>query len=195
MNSIPFRSEYLILLCKPEWWPPYSTSGRISANSGCFYMFRLILAEIEDSAGMSFELFFPWIWCLNWITPFPYIYIYIYLFYYDCLRFSLKHWRKKIQNDIVATRKTKKRKIRRTRWETEKERMHWCDGVQLFETLKRILKSVRDNWNKLDRWERLVHVGGFGKWESEFQEGSLSLITQNVGFIYKNAKNDFFIYL
>ena len=73
--------------------------------------------------------------------------------------------------------------------------MHWCDGVQLFETLKRILKSVRDNWNKLDRWERLVHVGGFGKWESEFQEVSLSLITQNVGFIYKNAINDFlFIY-
>ena len=150
-----------------------------------------------DMYELFFELFFPWIWCLNWITPFPYIYIYIYiyLFYYDCLHFSLKHWRKKIQNDIVATRKTEKRKIRRTRWETEKERMHWCDGVQLFETLKRILKSVRDNWNKLDRWERLVHVGGFGKWESEFQEGSLSLITQNVGFIYKNAKNDLFIYL
>ena len=38
-----------------------------------------------------------------------------------------------------------------------------------------------------------VHVGGFGKWESEFQEGSMILITQNVGFIYKNAINDFII--
>ena len=77
----------------------------------------------------------------------------------------------------MAARKIEKRKIRRTRWETEKERMHYCDGVQPFETLKRILTSVRDNWNKLDRWERAVHVGGFGKWESEFQEGSMILIT------------------
>ena len=91
----------------------------------------------------------------------------------------------------MAARKTKKRKIRRTRWETE--RMHWCDGVQPFETLKNILTSVRDNWNKLDSWERVVHVGGFGKWESEFQEGSMILITQNVGFIYKNNINDFII--
>ena len=38
-------------------------------------------------------------------------------------------------------------------------------------------------------------MGGFGKWESEFQEGTMILITQNVGFIYKNAINDFlFIY-
>ena len=93
----------------------------------------------------------------------------------------------------MAARKIEKRKIRRTRWETEKERMHCCDGVQPFETLKRILTSVKDNWNKLDRWERVVHVGGFGKWESEFQEGSMILITQNVGFIYKNNINDFII--
>ena len=39
----------------------------------------------------------------------------------------------------------------------------------------------------------MVHVGGFGKWESEFQEGSMILITQNVGFIYKNNINDFII--
>ena len=93
----------------------------------------------------------------------------------------------------MAARKTKKRKIRRTRWETEKERMHCCDGVQPFETLKRILRNVRDNWSTLDRWERVVHVGEFGKWESEFQEGCMILITQNVGFIYKNAINDFII--
>ena len=37
----------------------------------------------------------------------------------------------------------------------------------------------------------MVRVGGFGKWESEFQEGSMILITQNVGFIYKNSTNDF----
>ena len=37
----------------------------------------------------------------------------------------------------------------------------------------------------------MVHVGGFGKWGSEFQEGSMILITQNVGLIYKNAINDF----
>ena len=41
----------------------------------------------------------------------------------------------------------------------------------------------------------MVHVGGFGKWESEFQEGSMILIIQNVGFIYKNAINDFIIYI
>ena len=39
----------------------------------------------------------------------------------------------------------------------------------------------------------MVHVGGFGKWESEFQEGSMILITQNVGFIYKSVINDFII--
>ena len=111
----------------------------------------------------------------------------------DCLRLSLKHRRKKKQKNIVAARKTGKRKIRRTRWGTEKERMHCCDGVQPFETLKRMLRSVRDNWNKLDRWERVVHVGGFGKWDSEFQESSMILITQNVGFIYKNVINNFFI--
>ena len=73
--------------------------------------------------------------------------------------------------------------------------MHWCDGVEPFETLKRILRSVRDHWNKLGWWERLVHMSGLGKWESEFQEGSLFLITQNFGFIYKNTINDFFIYI
>ena len=41
----------------------------------------------------------------------------------------------------------------------------------------------------------MVRVGGFGKWESEFQEGSMILIIQNVGFIYKNAINDFIIYI
>ena len=52
---------------------------------------------------------------------------------------------------MLATRKTEKRKTRktrktrRTRRETEKERMHCCNGVQPFETLKRILTSVRDN--------------------------------------------------
>ena len=38
----------------------------------------------------------------------------------------------------------------------------------------------------------MFHVVGFEKWESEFQEGSQFLITQNVGFVYKNAINDFF---
>ena len=93
---------------------------------------------------------------------------------------------------MVVARKTEKRKTR-TRWETKKERRHCYNGVQPFETLKNILTSVRDYWNKLDSWERVVHVGGFGKWESEFQEGSMILITHNVGFIYKNAINDFII--
>ena len=41
----------------------------------------------------------------------------------------------------------------------------------------------------------MVRVGGFGKWESEFQEGSMILSTQNVGFIYKNSTNDFIFFI
>ena len=69
-------------------------------------------------------------------------------------------------------------------WERENALVWWSPVVWNFE---KNLTSVRDNWNKLDRWERMVRVGGFGKWESEFQEGSMILITQNVGFIYKKC--------
>ena len=82
----------------------------ISNNYNLFGIFRSIPAKIEDSADMSFELFFS----LNLMSELNHNFSrFFFLIRYDCLCLSLKRRRKK--NDIVATKKTEKRKLRRTR--------------------------------------------------------------------------------
>ena len=62
IDSVPFRPEFLVPDCKPEWNTFCSTSDESSANFGLFQAFRSVSGNFgrnSNSAGMNFGFLFP----------------------------------------------------------------------------------------------------------------------------------------
>ena len=101
----------------------------ISNNYNLFGIFRSIPAKIEDSADMSFELFFS----LNLMSELNHNFSRFFFFFlirYDCLCLSLKRQRKKkwySSNKKNWEKKIKKNKMRD--WERENALVWWFPAI------------------------------------------------------------------